>query len=131
MELRAACSADAAAITQLVRSVIAEREHLAVLPEEHHKNEWDQRRTITERAERGATVTMENVSFTHNTMNNSFIWTGGTNWFPSSGSDKNVVFDYDTYSGMTGPIFKWGTGVYNAISDVRSGLKLEAHGTQK
>jgi hypothetical protein len=80
---------------------------------------------------RGATVTMEDVSFTRNTMNNSFIWTGGTNWFTTSGSAKDVVFDYDTYSGMTGPVFKWGTGVYQTIANVQSSLKLEAHGTLK
>jgi hypothetical protein len=79
---------------------------------------------------RGADVTMENISFTHNTMKNCFIWTGGTNWFTTSGSDKDVVFDSDTYSGMTGPIFKWGTGVYQSVSNVQSSLKLEAHGKQ-
>jgi hypothetical protein len=79
---------------------------------------------------RGATVTMENVSFTHNTMNNCFIWTGGDNWFTTSGADKDVVFDYDNYVGMTGPVFKWGTGVYQKIANVQSSLKLEGHGTQ-
>jgi hypothetical protein len=79
---------------------------------------------------RGAAVTMEDISFTHNTMNNSFIWTGGTNWFTTSGSDKNVVFDYENYVGMTGPVFRWGTGVYQTIANVESSLKLEPHGKQ-
>ena len=79
---------------------------------------------------RGAAVTMEDISFTHNTMNNSFIWTGGTNWFTTSGSGKNVVFDYENYVGMTGPVFRWGTGVYQTIANVESSLKLELHGKQ-
>ena len=79
---------------------------------------------------RGDAFWMNDITFMHNIMNNTFIWTGGDNWLATSGVDKDIVFDYDTYKGMTGPIAKWGTGTYTTITDVRNGLKLEAHGTQ-
>jgi hypothetical protein len=79
---------------------------------------------------RGTDYTMEDVSFTHNTMNNTFIWTGGDNWLTTSGAAKDVVFDYNTYSGMTGPIFNWGSITYQHVADVQSGLQLELHGVQ-
>lgn len=79
---------------------------------------------------RGTDYTMQDVSFTGNRMNNTFIWTGGTNWLANSGITKNIIFDSDTYSGMTGPMFRWGTGVYQKIADVRSGLGFELKGSQ-
>jgi hypothetical protein len=79
---------------------------------------------------RGDDYTLEDISFSDNTMNNTFIWTGGDNWLATSAATKNISFDYDTYSGMTGPVFNWGGNVYQVLADAQLGLKLEAHGVQ-
>ena len=76
---------------------------------------------------RGSQFTLQNVSIMNNTLVNTQITSQGGTWNTSSGQQKNLWIDHNTYQQSID--FLWGSAInYTSLSDIRKYLGFEWNG---
>jgi hypothetical protein len=77
--------------------------------------------------DRGSGYFISDVKVTGNAFQNSYVLTQSDNWGTSSGRDKQITIDGNSYSG-SGRLFRWDNTDYWSLSDVRNKLGFEWNG---